>query len=225
MLDGPAPPRTKNPFSAGNQVAVAKKLLICMCASLPAILPICETADTLSPTRRFGLKAMPPLTMLRATSPDLSVAPRRASSKLTDCPFSLNFAPNPAPRPVPTYQWDHMLSDLSASAAADAGANPAIAQDKPPIATMRQNEFIVSPLKRLRRRSGAHGRRAPVRVFRSTHPTPDLSAAATATLLSIARNRGRVKAPAVFHTSVKAFFAIQSALRRRAHRSMPSARP
>src|SRR5712664_229938 len=134
MLDGPAPPRTKKPRSAGNQVTVAKKLLICMCASLPAILPICATNDPLNPTRRLGLRAIPALMMFPATSEDLSVAPCRASLKLTDCPFSLNFAPNPAPRPVPTYQWDHTESDRSASAAADAGANPAIAQDRPPIA-------------------------------------------------------------------------------------------
>src|SRR6266849_635045 len=146
MLDGPPPPRTKKPRSAGNQVTVARKLLICMCASLPAILPICDTNDMLSPTRRLGVRAMPPLTMFPATSEDLSVAPCRASSKLTDCPFSLNFAPNPAPSPVPTYQWDHMLSDLSASAAADAGAKPAIAQDKPPMAAMRQNEFMIFSL-------------------------------------------------------------------------------
>src|SRR6266851_3639685 len=111
------------------------------------ILPVIATADPLNPTRRLGVMAIPPLTMLRATSGDLSVAPCIASSKLKDRPFSLNFAPNPAPMPVPTYQPRPLPSDLSGgpSAPTAAGANPAIAQDKPPIPAMRQEKFMVSP--------------------------------------------------------------------------------
>jgi hypothetical protein len=47
-------------------------------------LPLCPTADPLNPTRRFGLRAIPALTMFSATSDDLSVAPCRRSLKVID---------------------------------------------------------------------------------------------------------------------------------------------
>ncbi len=110
--------------------------MICRCVSLPAILPNCATADTLPPSRRFGLRATPALTRLIPRSDDLSVAPCRRSSKLIDWPFTLYFALNPAPMPLPTYQWPPGYEG-SASAAADAVANPAIAHDRPATAAMR----------------------------------------------------------------------------------------
>src|SRR6266513_6254097 len=139
MLESPAPPRRKKPFSAGNQVSAARKLLICSCASLPLSLPICEAADPLNPNRRFGLRAIPALTTFSATSGDLSVAPCSPSSKVNDRPFSLYFAPNPAPMPLPMYQWDQGFSYRAGSAAV---ANPATAQDKPATAAMRRDEFM-----------------------------------------------------------------------------------
>src|SRR2546428_714590 len=84
----------------------------------------------MTPSRRFGLRATPALTRLIPKSDDLSVAPCRRSSKLIDWPFTLYFALNPAPMPVPTYQWPPGYEG-SASAAAEAGANPGIPQDKP----------------------------------------------------------------------------------------------
>src|SRR5213592_19084 len=142
MFERPAPPRRKKPFSAGNQVSAARKLVICKCASLPASVPPCPTADPLSPTRRFGLKAIPALTMFSATSEVLSVAVCSSSSKLIHRPFTLYFAPNPGPMPLPMYQWDHGFSYRSGSAAA---ADPAIAHDRPATAAMRRDEFMTPP--------------------------------------------------------------------------------
>src|SRR6266516_1349100 len=142
MFERPAPPRRKKPFSAGNQVSAARKLVICKCASLPASVPPCPTADTLPPSRRFGLRATPALTMFSATSEVLSVAVCRLSLKVIVWPFTLYFAPNPGPMPLPMYQWDQGFPDRSASAAV---ANPAIAKDKPATAAMRQDEFMTPP--------------------------------------------------------------------------------
>src|SRR6266513_80091 len=171
MLDSPPPPRTKNPFSAGNQVTAAKSWLICRCA----ILPVCATADPRNTTRRLRLKATPPLTMFKAMSGLLSVAFCKPSSNVIDRPFTLYFAPNPGPKPVPTYQWDHRLSDQSGSAAL---ATPAIAQDKPATAAMRHDKFMISP--RIHRRLLATDR-SRLSVIRILHPVsrlvkPDLDA-------------------------------------------------
>src|ERR1041384_105474 len=90
----PAPTRIPNPLTRSLPTAAAVKMF-----DSPA------AADPLNPNRRVGLKAIPALTMFSARSGDLSVAPCRRSSKVIDCPFTLYFAPNPGPMPVPTYQW------------------------------------------------------------------------------------------------------------------------